>query len=300
MKNNIEVVGLSEQSERGLIAELLKNITIPNGRGIQKVRLENIGQDNYDEITMRQREQESKRMDRHPDLRWSQLPRIVQLPAEQQREVYLSAIPLAAPFGEAGMNESTRGLSRWRAPFNGKGAMHVTTDAGLEKLLSLFAAYEIPVTEERKYGQLCMVEEEHSEHPAGKVVPHSWHVSKNFDPYEGLLTHQFVNFEQKVFLLPYVTDHSETTVSGKRKKGAFNTSTSETMSSKYTKTYEAKTVPFCEKHLRQAHHWLDHHYAVENKAALGKCKDTETINSKTIITWIEDPILIYDPAWVKS
>lgn len=167
---------------------------IPDTRRIQQERIQSIGEESQHERQMRLYEEQSST---GRDRRYSTAKRLVLLPEDQLREVYSLAIPLAVPLCDFSVSPD-HFHNRWVNAIFQKGAMHLTTQAGLERLLEIFNRYRIPIKDEPEYGPKCECEKESSR---GKVVPHSWFVDI-YDPDERLFEHQFVVYEQRVFLLP--------------------------------------------------------------------------------------------------
>lgn len=284
-KNNDELQGLSDQE---LIARL-KWEDIPDTRQIQKERIESIGVTNQYEKSMQRFELEYPR-----DTRFSATKRLVLLPEEQLREVYSLAIPLAVPLGD--FSVKTNPYHRWTNGNSQKGAMHLTTPQGLERLLDIFRNNEITVKEEKMYGTLC--DADANEMPkVGVVVPHSWFIAPLGDG-EALFEHQFVVAEYKVFVIPYVNIRGETVVARKREPILGSIFKEENTTTHYRR-FEATGIPFCETHLPLAETAIRETYARRDKDALGERDDARVIEAQTFIAKIEKPVLIYDPAWIK-
>ena len=277
--------------------EALKNLVcedIPDVRKMQRMRLDSIGYLSSGEQYMEKYYRQDK---------FEKTPRLIRIPSEELREVYSLALPLTFPMLDqikgGGFGPS---YSRWQHNGGGGGAMHLTTKRGLSRLLGIFAKNNLPVKEESAFGPVFDFLKDNRK---WSIVPHSWYVD-TYDPYENLFTHQFVACEQKVIGIPYY--YVEKITRREESRNKFLTQADSSFTDETTKdvNYHAEAVfvnseqafvkQYKERILGMLRSWNQRKTKEFNKIS----KTHHTEYSSIRLLNIGEPVLIYDPEWIKS
>lgn len=191
----------------------LKHPSIPDVRKLQEIRLNSIGKTSGDEVLIKT----------HYPKEYN-IPRIITMPEEELRQVYSLALPLTFPlcdpFGYGCYSDGCKtDFFRWQG---NNGALHLTTQKNLNKLIKLFSKNNVDIQVEECFGHLLDVGRRD---PPGIVVPHSWY-KEGYDAGKSLLEHQFVVFEDIIHACSYYTLKKEDSRTNKEEYGYENLSIS--------------------------------------------------------------------------
>jgi hypothetical protein len=276
----------------------LKCLDIPDTRKLQEIRLNSIGKTSTSEEFMKKH---------YPDK--YNIPRILTMPEEELKQVYSLAIPLTFPMLDpiGYGNGCETHFFRWAGRFNGEGALHLTTEKNLNKLIKLFSKNNINIKLEESFGRIL---DAGRADPPGIVVPHSWKV-EHYDPYQGFFNHQFIAFEERINACPYYTLEKETSHTSKEEHGYENSSISlhnkikkETKISCCTAFYTPKYFnpeEFLPKLLKkyETNLNLNHSNYIESRS--DKSKEKEISHSLELkLLSVGQPVEIYNPNWIDK
>ena len=286
-----------EINEQEILEALVCN-EIPDTRAMQACRLKAAGALSFTE----------KYMQKNHPAAWEKANIIAKIPKRHQRQVFKLSIPLAYPSGDypkRGFDPDEKtpktDYYRWKSHCMGDGAMHVTTENNLNRILGIFVRNKLPVKLETAYGMLL---DNQRERDAAITVPFSWKVD-TYDPCELLLYHQYVAFNKKIVGIPYWWK-SEWTVKEEKKGDSYNSSRAHFSSTTTTRVnYNCNAAFFSPDHygysanpkklLQDSLDRTDR----DKKEGWDEERQGELISSKSKLLKVGEPVLIYDPEWVE-
>ncbi|MBN1793108.1 hypothetical protein JW826_05485 [Candidatus Woesearchaeota archaeon] len=281
-------------------AEVLETLVcedIPDTRAMQAYRLKAAGIPSSNE----------EYMQKHYPAAWKQAKTISRMPAHHQKQVFKMSIPLAFPSGDyplTGFDPDEKPPKtdhhRWQSNFMSDGAMHVTTENNLNKILKIFVKNDLPIRLRPAYGKLL---DNQRELDSGIVVPYGWRVD-TYDPCQLPSYHQYVVFNRNLFAAPYWWRHIWTIRTEKKddpyNKSALHFTMETTTHVKYCcdalffSTDYPGSGPL-EKFLQERCESEDQRDLDESRESRhGKLTSTERRVLK-----VGEPILIYDPEWIE-
>ncbi|MCX6750484.1 MAG: hypothetical protein NTZ83_03430 [Candidatus Pacearchaeota archaeon] len=274
------------------IIKKLECENIPDTRKLQEIRLNSIGKISGDEEIMKEHYPEEYN-----------IPRIITMSEEEVREVYSLALPLTFPlcdpFGYG--NGCEIHFFRWYG--NHDGAIHLTTQKNLNRLIKLFSKNNINIQVEESFGRIL---DAGRADPPGIVVPHSWY-REGYDVGKFLLKHQFVVFDESINACPYFyikkeISHSQEedkyktssiTITNKTKKSIELNCSGTFYMPKYYKPEDflPELLKKYEGNLKKGHsNWRE-----------SQKKDKEISHSLELkLLSIGNPIEIYNPNWLGN
>lgn len=277
------------------ILEKMVCSAIPNTRKLQRIRIKHLGCNYFGE----------EHMKKYDVKNYASPKRIVQLPADDLKRIYELSVPLSLSFGDFFRDEGIElFFHRWRKgcsdDFGGYGAMHLTTYKNFNVLLEIFNDHALPA----KFEKACAkITDEEKQSRKAVSVPHHWYVD-NYDPHEEVVYHQFVVCDEKVLGIPYYYVEE---IKTKEEE-------CEDRRSWFTYSQEEKLLKEFDCRAFFTSSDLSDYSAVEQyinkklkeraddikKGFSSKGEARQLISSSVRLLKIGEPVMIYDPEWVRK
>lgn len=270
---------------------------IPNTRVLQEMRLKSVGkQTGHEEHIQKYYSEELKE-------RLMKVPRIVILPIAEQTQIYSLAIPLSFPlcdFTGRDKEKIKTYFHRWTSWDCQVGAMHLTTQKGLEGLVKIFSKNFLSIKPEPAYGPIFGVSWQRDNLQAGLSVPHSWYVD-TYDPGESLMRHQFVICEQDVIGIPYFFTIEQILEAREEQIGYNNTFIKRSHSQTRVKEAHCWATFYSSLHARKPQDYLQELLDERAKEEIGEGTfQGRVISSSWRTIRFGEPVTIYDPKWIDE